>query len=462
MFDVTATLTDPPRASLAAPTRAPRRMRWPVSELSSLIAYAGAVATVAWWWFDTPTIHGLGDWLTNAGRVTGLLAGYFLALLLIVMARVPVLERHIGTDRLARWHATFGRYTVGLLVAHGLLITWGYAVSAHTGVLPQAKQLLVSYTDVLMATVGGLLLVGVGIASARAVRRRVRYETWYYLHLYTYLAVALSFAHVFATGADFMAHPLARVVWSALYAVAVACVLYYRFYVPTYRAVRHRTRVERIVKEGPGVVSVVMRGQHIDELQALPGQFVRLRFLTRDHWWTALPFSLSAAQRGDVLRVTVKNLGDHTAQLRRVRPGTRVLVEGPYGALTELRRTRAKVLLLGGGIGVTPLRSLFQALPARPGDITLIYRAERPEDLVLRDEIDTLAERRQQTVHYLPGPVGGSSDVFVGHRLRRYVPDAADRDVYVSGPPGFVTAAVDALLRVGVPRRHIHTENFAF
>ena len=165
---------------------------------------AGAALTVALWWHDTPSIHGLGDWLTNAGRITGLLAGYGVVVLVALMARIPPLERGVGADRLARWHSRGGRYVVSLVVAHALLIIWGYAVTAHTTVVGQTKTLLLSYPDVLAATVGGLLLVGVGITSARAARRRLRYETWYYLHFYTYLAVALAFSHQFATGADFM------------------------------------------------------------------------------------------------------------------------------------------------------------------------------------------------------------------------------------------------------------------
>jgi hypothetical protein len=80
-----------------------------------------------------------------------------------------------------------GRYVVSLVVTHALLIIWGYAVTAHTNVMSQTATLLTSYPDVLAATAGGLLLVGVGISSARAARRRLRYETWYYLHFYTYL-----------------------------------------------------------------------------------------------------------------------------------------------------------------------------------------------------------------------------------------------------------------------------------
>src|SRR3954451_11149400 len=210
---------------------------------------AGAVACVLLWWQNTPSISGLGDWLTNAGRITGLLAGYGVVVLVALMARIPPLERGIGADRLARWHARGGRYSVSLVVAHGLLIIWGYAVTAHTNVISQTTTLLVSYPDVLMASVAGLLLVGVGITSARAARRRLRYETWYYLHFYTYLAVALAFSHQFATGAEFMNNRAARVVWGGMYAVVAAAILWYRFVTPVRLAMHHQLRVQSVQRE---------------------------------------------------------------------------------------------------------------------------------------------------------------------------------------------------------------------
>jgi predicted ferric reductase len=424
---------------------------------------AGALATVGLWWSDTASISGLGDWLTNAGRVTGLLAGYAVVVLVALMARIPAVERGIGADRLARWHAMGGRYTVGLVVAHGLLITWGYAVTAHTDVVSQTKTLLLSYPDVLMATVAGLLLVGVGIVSMRAARRRMRYETWYYLHFYTYLAVALAFAHQFATGADFMTNVGARVVWGGMYAAVAAAVVWYRLITPVRQSLRHRLRVESVRKEAPGVVSVVVAGRHVHELAAQPGQFFRWRFLTRGLWWAANPYSLSAAPRPDRLRITVKTLGDHSAALAALRPGVRVLAEGPYGAMTPARRTRRKVLLIAGGVGVTPLRALFQALPADPGDLTLLYRAGRDADVVFRDELRAIAAARGARLHLVTGHRAElGHDPLSAAALSHNVPDLAAHDVFVCGPAGMTRAVTGALRSAGVPRRHIHAESFEF
>jgi predicted ferric reductase len=424
---------------------------------------AGALGAVALWWVGVGSIGGFGDWLTNAGRVTGLLAGYGVVVLVALMARIPPLERGIGADRLARWHATGGRYTVGLVIAHGLLITWGYAVTAHTNVASQTKTLLMSYPDVLAATVAGLLLVGVGIESARAARKRMRYETWYYLHFYTYLAVALAFSHQFATGADFRHNLAARAAWTGMYAAVGAAILWYRFVTPARQALRHRLRVVSVQKEAAGVVSVVVGGRHLAELGAESGQFFRWRFLARGMWWVSSPYSLSAPPRGDRMRITVKALGDQSCTLAAIKPGTRVLAEGPYGAMTAARRRRRKVLLIAGGVGITPLRALFQTIPAGARDLTLVYRASRNEDVVFRRELELLAEQRVANLRIVTGrrsELGG--DPLSAAALEANVPHLARHDVYLCGPAGMTEAARRALRAAGVPRRQIHHESFEF
>jgi ferredoxin-NADP reductase len=423
----------------------------------------GALAVLALWWQNTPSVHGLGDWLTNAGRITGLLAGYAVIVLLALMARVPALERGVGADRLARWHAMGGRYTVSLAVAHTLLIIWGYAVTAHSGLLSQTGTLLTTYPDVLMATVAAGLLVGVGVTSARAARRRLSYETWHFIHLYTYLAIALAFSHQFATGADFRFDAKARWLWSAMYVLVAAVLIWYRLLTPIRAALRHQLHVVEVRRENADVVSVYVTGRHVEELQAEPGQFFRWRFLTAGLWWAANPYSLSAPPRPDLLRITVKISGGHSAALLGLQPGSRVLAEGPYGAFTAARRRRRKVLLLAGGVGITPLRALFETLPGAPGEVTLLYRANTAADIVLREEIDAIARQRGARVHYLLGPPRhGAKDHLSAQRLTRLIPDLGSHDVFLCGPEPMMAVAQAALHEAGVPRRHIHRESFTF
>jgi predicted ferric reductase len=425
------------------------------------IVVVGALATTWMWWRDMSPPRGIGDWLSDGGRLSGLLGGYGLGVLLLLMSRVPWLERRIGAGELAGWHARGGRYVVILLVAHTLLIIWGYAASTRTTLTSETTTLLAHYADVLAATVALGLLLGVWLASARAIRRRLRYETWFYLHLYTYLAAALAFAHEFATGADFATHPLARIVWALFYVTVAAALVWYRFSVPVRAALRHRLRITRVHHETPVVTTLFVGGHRIEELRAEPGQFFRWRFLTREGWWQSHPFSLSAQPGRSHLRLTVKASGDFTRTLQRIRPGVRVIAEGPYGALTAELRTRQDVLLLAGGIGITPLRALLDDLSRGSGDIILLYRANSDDELVFRAELEHIRARRGTDIRYLVGLPGSPSDVLIGDRLAREVPDIRERDVFTTGPPGFTDAALAALTRAGVPRHQIHLERFA-
>ena len=419
----------------------------------------GALAVIVLWWNGTPAVSGLGGWLTGAGEIFGLLAGYGVVVLVALMARLSPLERGVGTDQLARWHAMGGRYVVSIVVAHGLLILWGYAVEAHTSLTSETATLLTQYPDVLMATVAGFLLLGVGIVSMRAARRRLRYETWYYLHLYTYLAIALAFSHQFAVGAAFVSSLAARFWWSAMYLTVAVLVVWYRVVVPLRAFARHQFTVIGVKSEGPGVISVYIGGSHLDELAAEPGQFFRWRFLTRSLWWSSHPYSLSAAPGTDVLRITVKDTGDHSRALSQLRPGARVIAEGPYGAFTAGRSERGAVLL-AGGVGITPLRAMFSTLP---GPVTLIYRASSEQDIVFRDELDAIAASRGAKVYYLVGSraeIGG--DPLSPRMLRSLVPGLDQQEVYVCGPTGMISSAVEALRAAGVPPRQIHFESFEF
>ncbi|MCC3652940.1 ferredoxin reductase family protein [Streptomyces sp. S07_1.15] len=429
-----------------------------------LLAWSGAAAVLWLWWRNTPAVSGASGWAVNAGRMTGLLAGYAVALVIVQMARVPALERRVGSDRVTRWHATSGRYAVLLTAAHVGLTLYGYALQAGTGLVAQTVSVVTRYPDMAEAAAGTLLLFLTGLLSAGPLRRRMRYELWYYLHLLTYAAVLLAFWHQLSTGAEFAGDPAARTAWYALYGAAGALLLWYRVLVPLRLNLRHRMRVDSVVPEAPGVVSVLIRGRRLHRLGAEAGQFFRWRFLTRGLWWTANPYSLSAPPRPDLLRITVKAVGGHSAALAALPPGTRLWAEGPYGALTAARRSGGggKVLLLAGGAGITPLRALFETLPGAPGDLTLLYRARTAEELALRAELEEIADRRGAHLLYAVNGPDGRRPAISARTLRKLLPDIDRHDVYLCGPPGLAEESYAALREAGVPDRRIHHESFAF
>jgi predicted ferric reductase len=426
---------------------------------------------VAYWWAAGGGVQDLGAWetgLTSAGRLAGLLASDLLLVQVLLMARVPVLERAFGQDRLARHHRVVGFTSFNLLLGHLVLITWGYAAGELSATPATLWELTVDYPGMLLAVAGTVCLVMVVVTSVRAARRRLRYESWHLLHLYGYLGAGLALPHQLWTGQEFLGSPAATVFWWGLWAASAAAVLIWRVALPLWRSARHRVRVTSVVPEGDGVVSVYMTGRWMDRLRAEAGQFFTWRFLTGPGWTRGHPYSLSAAPDGRSLRITVKELGDDSAALRHVRPGTRVLVEGPYGRLSARARTRRKVAFIGAGVGITPLRALAEELDCAPGDAVLLYRfSGRP---LFADELSVLARERGLEVVWLPGRRRGP-DSWLGEgvgdvddltALTFWVPDIAERDVYVCGPEGWAEDVRRTTSAAGLPVDRFHVERFGW
>ncbi len=428
-----------------------------------LAVWAGAAGVLWLWWRSTPAISDDAGRLLNAGRITGLLAGYLMALVVLQMARVPALERRVGSDRVARWHAMSGRYTLCLVVAHVFLTMWGYAAQAGGGLgglVAQTVSSVNALPDMGKAAIGTGLLVLIGLISVGPVRRRLPYDAWYHVHLLTYASVFLTFWHQLTTGNEFAADPVATTVWYALYGSVTALVLWYRVLTPLRLNLRHRMRVEAVIEEAPGIVSVLITGRKLHRMGAEAGQFFRWRFMAPEMRFSSHPYSLSAAPRPQRLRITVKAIGDHSTRLRELTPGTRVWAEGPYGAMTAQRRSRGKVLLVAGGVGITPMRALFETLPGAAGDLTLLYRANSTQDLALWDELARIAEERGARLMYAVDSPDGERPDISADSLRRKIPDLDRHDVFMCGPPGFARSVYEALRGAGVPARRIHHESF--
>lgn len=422
--------------------------------------------------------HGVADLaagpaaaLTSLGRLAGLIASDLLLVQVVLMARVPAIERAWGQDRLARTHRLVGFGSFTVLLAHIALIGLGYAGSDGRGyrdLLGELWDMTWNLPGMLLATAGTLCLVLVVVTSIRAARRRLRYASWHLLHLYAYVGVGLALPHQLWTGADFLANPLATVYWWTAWAATAAAVVVFRLGVPLHRTLRHRLVVAAVVTEAPGVTSLHLAGRHLDELPARAGQFLLLRFLARPGASRAHPYSLSAVPAPGMLRVTVKGLGADSRRVAHLRPGTRVVMEGPYGRLTAEGRSTAGVLLLGAGIGITPLRALAEELPQRPGDVVVLHRVRSPADAVFRGEFEYLQRTRGLRAVVLPGPRVGQSWAPAAYgsdgaaALRALVPDVAEREVYVCGPEAWMDAAVDAARRAGVPPGRLHAERFAW
>jgi predicted ferric reductase len=451
----------------AAPTlslRSAARFRRVAPALAIWLVVGINAIAIVWLWIHGGNLHirNSGDLLTSIARISGLLCAYLALIQVLLLARVPWLERATGFDRLSVWHRWNGHATLWLLLVHVFTSVWGYAMLDKLSVGGEISTMLTKgvYPGMITATIGTVFLIGVVVTSVVIVRRRLSYEAWYAVHFLAYAGIALGWFHQIPTGNELVLDTVAADYWRALYVATIAVIVIWRLLLPAVKALRHRLHVVDVVEEAPGVVSVHIAGRGLDRLSARPGQFFLWRFMTRGSWLTSHPFSLSAAPTNDALRITVKALGDHTSRMGRIAPGTRIVAEGPFGVFTAAARRREKVLLVAGGIGITPVRALLEELS---GDVVVLYRVFSEPEIVFADELGRLAAERGATLHYVVGDHASDEGarLLSPEHLRELVPDIAERDVFLCGPPAMIAHTEASIRRAGVARRHLHVERFA-
>ena len=398
--------------------------------------------------------------ILTVAKFFGLHAASIMMLQLILIARLPWLDRRLGMDRLTRWHRWIGFTLFWTVLTHATLVVLGYTALGPEPFFGTFLALAGVVASLLGMLAAAVMLVVVA-SSLRWVRRRISYETWHALHFALYLTITLALIHQLLEGTTFAATPLAIGHWWTVWALVLIALLVGRVIVPLRRNAHHRFRVAAVVPESDNVVSVHVTGRNLERLPAQAGQFCIWRFPGHNPWWQANPFSLSAAPDGRSMRLTAKGVGTTSAGLRHLPVGNRVFVEGPYGAFTRLHQVTDSTLLIAGGVGVTPIRAMLEE---SSGSTVVLYRVSSPADAVLLNELQQLAQERGAQLHVLTGRTGSGNPPlapFDPPQLSALVPDITQRDVYVCGPPAMTNAVLRSLRAMNVPRAQVHAERFS-
>jgi ferredoxin-NADP reductase len=198
------------------------------------------------------------------------------------------------------------------------------------------------------------------------------------------------------------------------------------------------------------------------------GQFltVRVRADGREH---VRCYSISSAPEvAGYLEISVKRLGVVSGTLHAtLRPGSTVAVRAPAGSFLYPSGEDRAIVLVAGGVGITPLMSMLRhavaAEPTRP--ITLFYSVKTQDDIAFHDELRLLARRHSQFRLFMAITQGQAAEgFFPGHLtdtlFRTTVPDIAHAECLVCGPPPMMDAVAGLLLTLGVPRTQVRVEIF--
>lgn len=404
-----------------------------------------------------------GNIFIALGRITGLLGEYFLLVELVLVGRLRFIEGVFGFDRLNKFHRWVGYSILSLLVSHPILLIFGYSKANGVPLMSQFADFLANWENVLLAYIALMLIIFIVIISVVIIRKKLKYETWYFTHLFMYVAIGLAFSHQIETG-DLSGGGWVLSYWYIINFTVFGLVLLYRFIRPLFLFARHRFYVEYLVQETDDTWSIYITGEKMDKFKFEPGQYANLNILSRGLWYTH-PFSFSSDFNGDSIRFSIKSLGDYTSKIPNIKAGTKVIIDGPFGLFISKLAKREKYLFIAGGIGITPLRGMIESLSKKSEDICLLFATKTEKDIIFKKELDIFSEQnRKLKIHYItseetPGLEYGRIDK---DKIVRLVPDFYSREVFLCGPNRMMESVVQNLKEIGFSQNNLHYEKFSF
>jgi predicted ferric reductase len=379
----------------------------------------------------------------------------------VPMARPPFLTGVFDMDAFYSWHHKLSLVAFAFILAHPILL---FVNNPYTLTLLNVVTAPWRARAAVAATVALIALV---LMSVWRRPLEIAYERWHWLHdLFSVLAAGLALYHVFKVN-YYTSNPTLRILWIVLACLWGAMVVYARVVRPLVLS-RRPYRVAQIVQERGAAWTLSLEPVGHRGLSFRPGQFAWLQV-----WRSSLaiehhPFSFSSsAERSERIEFTIKELGDWTAQIKDVRVGQRVYIDGPYGTFGPDVHPAPGFVFLAGGIGSAPILSMLRTLADRRDERPLLffYGSRTWEEATYREEIKALRARLNlQVVHALEEPPQdwkGETGFITRQMLDRYLPgDRKNRQYFVSGPLPMIDSVEASLRQLGIPRNRIQSEKY--
>jgi predicted ferric reductase len=399
--------------------------------------------------------------VTDLSVALGFAALTIMVLQFGLVARFSRVSAPFGIDALIQYHRQIGFVALVLAIAHPALVIVNDPTKLALLDFPHAPN----RARFAVSSVAALLLL---IAtSVWRKRLRLRYETWQLLHgLLAVAVVGLAIAHMFGVG-YYSASRWQRGLWLALGATLTGVIAWIRVIKPL-RLMRRAWRVAEVRRERGDAWTVLLKAEGHDGLRFIPGQFGWLFVEQSPFAVSAHPFSFSSsAEKHDEVCMTIKARGDFTARIAELTPNTRAYVDGPYGSFSSDEHEGFGFVLIGGGVGITPLMSMLRTMADREDTrpCMLIYGSRDWDSVIFREELAELEKKLRLTVvHVLErshAAWSGETGFIGAALLERHLPKRFERFRYfVCGPVPMMDAMEHALVAVGVPDERVHTERF--
>lgn len=425
------------------------------------------------WFLATPEVTGSGvrkvSLWSNLSVVTGLLATSAMVCVVVLPSRIRSLNRAFGIENVIDLHRFLGIVTSALVLLHLACVV--AADPTNTSLLnfweaPGRAQ------NATLATLG---LVAIVVLAVCRRKFELSYEFWRTSHIVLSVGILFTSAMHVVLLNQLLADPVFAMVLTAL-AFAVVLVFGYRWIWRNIYDQSTEFLVREVRLENDTVATLVLEPrQRADGTSTSwafnPGQFAWIR-LDRSATGQEHPFTIASSAHDDTTQFTIRGAGDFTRRIRRLRPGQPVWVDGPHGAFTsDLTDASAGLVLMAGGVGVTPMLSMVRTAAHRgdPRPYRLVVVASAPEDLFFREELAMLrryidlevTEVLRRPAPGWSGPIGGINaellDLVIGD-----LSAPQELEYFICGPPAMVADAMKVLDDMLVPAERVHTEQFDF
>jgi predicted ferric reductase len=399
--------------------------------------------------------------VAEMGVDCALVAFTIISLQFVISARLRWIEAPFGLDVVLQFHRTMAWVVMGLVSIHPLLVasgeSWGFLTRWRV------------HWPIWVGRVALLLLLA---HAAAAIFRRVmplRYEKWRQIHtVVAFLLLGLAFLHSLALGQDLQSKA-ARIIWALLPLIACSAWLYGGLVRP-WLLRRNSYRVVSITSEALRVWTLTLDRPRGRALRYAPGQFVFLRpqcssVLAEEH-----PFSISSSPCLDIrICLTIKECGDFTSTIGRIKPAELVAVHGPFGRFSHILHPEDDALVfIAAGIGITPLMGMLRYMHDRreTRQVLLVYANRSVDDIVFRKELEQIEASgfpALTTIHILSRPpedwLGRTGRVDTG-TLRSLCSGFSGKAFFICCPHFMARGLIRGLRSAGVGPERIHADYF--
>lgn len=394
----------------------------------------------------------------EVGQIAGVTGISLLAIQILLTSRIPFIEKGVGYDRLIRWHNTNAKIMLFFLLSHPVLLTWKYLSLTFAEILEIISAYTISHYLGISALI---LMIFIAVISIYRKLLRIPYHIWKKIHLITYVIAAFGFLHSFALAFQYRGLSAPITWWWIGLMIIIVISIINHYLLSSSRKFEYVVSSVRSIASN--VTSLVLKPTS-KRMSFQAGQFAYISlkdsFSKEEH-----PFTIASDPRDDTLEFVIKNNGDYTSQISRVKEGTTVMVEGPYGVLSNIQMP-GPFVFVAGGIGITPLMSMLRHMKGKEDTphTHLYYGNRTSDDIAFYDELVSLQESEPWF----------EVTFVLSHERKENMPhgritaDFITKDMqhlrlanyFIVGPPSMMKSIEKGLISKGVNKTQIFTEKF--